>query len=257
MTTAPFTLCPYRFSADPPAMLAFLETLGLRRLVSTEDDGWGVLAGRRGQVSVHAAPGGATGVGAGDTALVMVVDDPSAAVDALARAGHDAVVWDESYGRQGGVRDAAGHGIWLNEPLRDDYGYRVHPPEPGHVDRIDVVAVHRTPDVGAARTFFADLGFTGPTPQHEGWEPLNAPGAGGTVGLHASDGPAPAGPVSPDDPVSPSALVGLSFATTEPLDDLARRLTATGYAVRDDRDATAPHLTVTDPDGCDVEVHPA
>lgn len=253
--TVPFSLCPYRFSADPPAMVAFLDLVGLRREVTTAGDGFAILRGRRGRVAVHAAASGAvTGVPAGRTSLALVVDDADRATRELAADGFEVACWDESYGKQGAVRDPFGHGVWLNEPVRDLHGYLGHEPQPSPVD---VVAVHWTPDFGISQRFFGRLGFGGPPPAHEGWWPLDADDDGGVVGLHAHAGVPEAGPWSADDPVSPAALVGLSFSTAEPLDDLGDRLTAAGHAVRDDRAATAPHLSVTDPDGVEIELHQA
>ena len=253
--TAPFTVCPYRFSADPPAVVAFWDLLGLRREVTTAGDGFAVLRGRRGRVAVHSATHqAATGVPAGRTSLVMVVDDPVASTAALAADGYEVACWDEAWGKQGAVRDPFGHGVWLNQPVRDLHGYVGHPPQPSQVD---VVAVCWTPDASVSEPFFRRLGFTGPPPVHEGWWPLDAVDDGGQVGLHASDGVPAAGPWSADDPVSPAALVGIGVRTAEPLDLLGERLAAAGHPVRDDRDATAPHLTVTDPDGVEVELHQA
>ena len=148
--TAPFTVCPYRFSADPPAMVAFLDLVGLRREITTAGDGFAVLRGRRGKVAVHAAATGAvTGVPAGRTSLAFVVDDAVAATAALAADGFEVACWDESYAKQGAVRDPFGHGVWLNEPVRDLHGYVGHEPAPSLVD---VVAVHWSPDFDALRS---------------------------------------------------------------------------------------------------------
>jgi len=253
--SAPYTVCPYRFSADPAAMVGFLDLLGLRREVTTAEDSFAIMRGRRGRVGVHAASEDtATGVPAGRTSLAFVVDDAVRATEDLAEDGYEVACWDESYAKQGAVRDPFGHGVWLNEPVRDLHGYLGHPAEPSHVD---VVAVCFTPDAARSEPFFRRLGFTGPPPVHEGWWPLDAVDEGGQVGLHASDGVPEAGAWSADDPVSPAALVGISFSTTEPLDRLGERLAGAGHPVRDDRDATAPHLSVTDPDGVEIELHQA
>lgn len=253
--SAPFTVCPYRFSADPPAMVRFLDLLGLRRETTTEGDGFAILRGRRGLVAVHAAARTAvTGVPAASTSLSFVVDDARRATADLAADGHEVAAWDESYAVQGAVRDPFGHGVWLNEPVRDLHGYLGHARE---ASVVDVVAVCWTPDAARSEPFLRRLGFTGPPPSHAGWWPLHAAADGGSVGLHAHDGEPPAGPWSPEDPVSPAALVGLAFWTGEPLDDLGARLEAAGHPVRDDRGAAAPHLTVTDPDGVEIELHQA
>lgn len=250
--TTPYVVCPYRFSAEPPAMIAFLELLGLRLALRTADRSFGILSGRGGRVAVHSAGSSAVAVPAGRTSLSLEVSDAASAYDGLVGAGLNAVVWDEAYGKQVGIRDPFGHGIWVNERMRDVYGYVTHKesaPSP-----VEVSAVYYTPDLGAAASFFGSLGFDGPAGL-EGWRPLRGGEGSGVIGLH--DGVSQSGPHSADDPVSPSALVGIAVQTTEALPDLTARLRAAGHPVRVDDDCAAPHHTVTDPDGCELELHQA
>lgn len=95
------------------------------------------------------------------------------------------------------------------------------------------------------RPAFAAFGFHGDETL-PGWRPLRADASSGAIGLHAAD----------DEPVR-GAGCALSFETTEPLAQFADRLRALGYPVDDEYDAAAPHVTVTDPDGYRIEVHPA
>ncbi|MBA3528684.1 MAG: hypothetical protein H0T91_05145 [Propionibacteriaceae bacterium] len=44
-----YTVFPLRFTSHVPAIVAFLEILGLREAVSTEGDGFAVLHGRSGR----------------------------------------------------------------------------------------------------------------------------------------------------------------------------------------------------------------
>lgn len=250
--TAPYVVCPYRFSADPPAMIAFLELLGLRLAVSTADRSFGILSGRGGRVAVHSAASSAVAVPAGRTSLSLEVADAASTYDGLLGAGLDAVVWDEAYGKQVGVRDPHGQGIWVNERMRDLYGYLAH--EESAPSPVEVAAVYYTADFDAAAAFFGSLGLRG-TADLAGWRPLRGGEGSGVIGLH--DGVPQPGPRSAADPVSPSALVELSFWTTEPLAELTARLRAAGHPVRVDDDCAAPHHTVTDPDGRELEVHQA
>lgn len=250
--SAQYVVCPHRFSADPPAMIAFLEVLGLRLAISTADRSFGILAGRGGRVAVHSAGLSASAVPAGRSSLSLEVSDATSAYDALMAAGLDPVVWDEAYGTQVGLRDPFDHGVWVNGQMRDLYGYVAH--EESAPSPVEVAAVYYNRDFDAAASFFGSFGFTG-TDGLEGWRPLRGGNGSGVLGLH--DGPPQRGPHSADDPVSPSALVDLSFWTTEPLADLTTRFRAAGHAVRIDDDCAAPHHTVTDPDGRELELHQA
>jgi hypothetical protein len=136
--------------------------------------------------------------------------------------------------------------------MHDLYGYVAHDdrtPSP-----VEVAAVYYTHDFDLAASFFGSLGFGG-SAGLPGWRPLHGDGGSGVLGLH--DGAPRSGHHSPDDPVSPSVLVDIAFWTTEPLADLTARLRAGGHPVRVEEDCAAPHHTVTDPDGCELELHQA
>lgn len=252
---------PLRFSADPAAEISFLRTLGLHPLVTSDGEGFAVLAAPGGgRVMVHGTSGSATGAPAGETQLCLAVDEVDPLVDALRARGVEARVWDETYGRQGSLVGPHGEGIALNEQQRDLYGYQGHERPVGEdavAEGLAVVAV-RSSAPGAAReadlVLFAALGGRA-LPGDEGYQRVVLPG-GGEIGLHA---PMPDLPVSRpgDDPgFGDPALVDLAVVTDEDLDALATRLRASGYraALRDDAGIRAVH--VTDPDGQEVEIHP-
>ena len=71
MTTPRYTVFPLRFTDDAPAMIAFLEAVGLRRSVSTEGDGFAVLHGRSGAVMVHGTQSAESVTGHGSTTLEL------------------------------------------------------------------------------------------------------------------------------------------------------------------------------------------
>ena len=62
---------PLRFSADVPAMRAFLETLGLRSRIESERGGWVDMVAGRGMVALHDAASSSTGAKARDTRSVL------------------------------------------------------------------------------------------------------------------------------------------------------------------------------------------
>lgn len=105
-STAPqFAIMPLRFSDQPAQMIAFLRTLGLADVVTTQGDNFAELvAGGGGRVLVHAAAGSETRAHSGTTDLCLMVDSADEAARVLIERGLDAEVWDESYGRQGALR---------------------------------------------------------------------------------------------------------------------------------------------------------
>lgn len=250
--TPRFVLCPYRFSADVPAMGRFLELVGLHKIISTDGDGFGIFAGGSGRVAVHGLGDTATDAGAGETQLSFETPDAGTAEAHLSAAGLDAIVWDESYGRHAGVRHPGGGGIWINEEMTDFHGYRTHP---HRESTVGVVVVHQSADFAADRDFFAAFGFHASAPEARGWQTLVAERPRGVIGMHAPFD-APTRSAAADSPVGPPALVGLGFEVAEDLESLAARLRAGGH---DDAEVVVePSLTklvVTDPDGRRTEIH--
>ena len=251
--TPRFVLCPYRFSADVPAMGRFLEILGLHKIISTEGDSFGIFAGRSGRVAVHGFGETATDAQAGETQLSFETPDAGTAEAHLSAAGLDAVVWDESYGRHAGVRHPDGGGIWINEDMTDFHGYRTHPRQ---ASTVDVVVVRSSADFAADLGFFAAFGFTPRSEAADGWQTLVAERPRGVIGLHAPYGEPTRGADSQDSPVGPPALANLGFEVDEDLDALVGRLHEAGCAdamVERDPD----RVVVTDPDGRRIEIHRA
>lgn len=80
---------PLRFSADVPAMRAFLETLGLRSRIESERGGWVDMVAGSGMVALHDAAGSSTGAKAGDTGLSFEADDIDDLKDRLLAAGYE------------------------------------------------------------------------------------------------------------------------------------------------------------------------
>lgn len=250
-TETMFTVFPLRFSLDPPAMAAFLETLGLSQIIGQPQGSYAVMAAASGRVQLHVD----SGPRAGRTDFGFEVASARAAADRLQELGLDVTVWDEAYGRHVGIRDHRGGGVTLSEEMTDAYGYQrmAQPPDPAD---IDVTAVYYTTDFGPARSHFGQLGFGSEQSGDEGYLALRAEDGGGVIGLHAIETEPPLGPASADDPMSPAAAaIHLGFETGVQLDELVTRLRNGGYPdARIEGDPS--HVAVTDPDGCTVEIFP-
>lgn len=252
MTTPTFAVNPYRFSADPAAMIAFLETLGLRKAVTSEGEWFGLLRAGAGWVAVHPVSSSQTSAGPGETQLVLLTERAADAAAALEARGVHATVWDESYGQHAGVIDPAGGGVWINEHQADLYGYVGH--DAAADPRLSVTMVRSSADRDADRAFFAGFGFESDPGANEWWEALRASPTSGVIGLHAPMPGERASSSAPSPFAERTSVARLGFETTEDLDELAARLTASGHhAAVVAGDARAVH--VIDPDGCELEIH--
>ena len=238
---------PVRFTDDLPAMRRFLETLGLRTRIESERGGWADLVAGAGMVALHSAADSAVGAGPGETRLSFEADDAMLLAEQLESVGVFGVrVHDEAYGQVLTCVDPLGDLLMVDGRSRDLYGYRLHRARAD--SRLRVMPVRFTSPVGEYAAFLDQFGFT-----RTGGDELYAIHAGdgdaGQVGLHhVYEGELPIVP-------SPGA-VHLTFETTEPLDEVAARLVAAGYAdatvVREDFGSM---LGVTDPDGRECQVH--
>lgn len=240
---------PVRFSDDVAAMRGFLEALGLAPRVEAESGGWVDMVAGGGMVAVHDAATSDRGGLPGQTRLSFEADDVDALVTRLKAADFDdATVHDESYGRVLTVSDPLGDVIVVDERSDDLYGYRLH-----GLDRADrswrVVPVRFTDEAERYAGFLHALGLTGkPNPGYAAFPARD--GAHGYVGVHHVYGD--------DLPIVPGhgGSCQLTFTTTEDLEDVVARLAASGHrGATITREDFASFLTVTDPDGQDVQVH--
>jgi hypothetical protein len=242
---------PVRFTSDVPAMQAFLETLGLAARIESESGGWVDLVAGAGMVALHGAATSDTGVLPGQTRLSFEADDLDALAAALIDAGHDdAHVVDESDGRLLVVTDPDGEQLIVDGASDDLYGYRAHldrrPDE-----RLTVVPVRFTQPTGPYAGFLSAFGFAPMGEPDEYYMLFNGADSHGMIGLHHLFGavlPVVAGP---------GAIVQLTFTTTEPAPDIAARLDHAGYdRVEIRHEDFGDVVSVVDPDGQDVQVHP-
>lgn len=253
-----YSVLPMRFSANPGAVIAFLETLGLHKQMDQESGGWAVFAGASGAVAVHGTETAASGPAAGDTSLNFTVADVAAAGDELRTVGLTTTVWDETYGKQGSVRTPIGCSIGLSEHGRTDLpgSYRVH--EQVTAASLDVVVVWYSADFRRDAAFFAAFGFEPfDSLDNPWWCTLRAGRGQGVIGLHAVDTEADPGIPPVEALVGRPALVRVGYETSEPLDALAARLRAAGHdsaSVIDDEVGT--RVVMNDPDGQRLEIFP-
>ncbi|TCN43173.1 hypothetical protein EV644_102189 [Kribbella orskensis] len=210
---------PLRFSADVPAMRAFLETLGLRSRIESERGGWVDMVAGRGMVALHDAASSSTGAKARDTRLSFEADEIDELKSRLEAAGYQEVaIWDEAYGRVLSVLGPDDTTLWIDERSKDLYGYKL---DDAHPDtRWSVTPRLAVQDQAAWQRFLQTLG-------------------GDNAELVRYDPPAA------------EIEVRLELSTSEPLDEVVRRLVATGYEPTEATDG----LSVVDPDGLIVRVH--
>lgn len=246
---------PVRFSNDVAKMQEFLETIGLRPRIESRGGGWVDLISDSGMVALHDAASSVIGAEHGQTCLSFEVNELDKLAERLRDAGvPDVAIHDEAYGRVLSCTDPLGDQIWIDGRTDDLYGYRAHqevPPESG----LSVVPVRFTDPQGPYADWLAALGLTRLGESNESYVMFDAGGSEhGFVGLHHVYTKDPADlPI-----VAGDGSVHLTFATHESLDDVAARLVQAGHGdahviVED----FGTMLTVTDPDGQEVQVHQA
>lgn len=201
-----------------------------------------MLGGAAGMVTVHPLATADT-TDSVSTAFCLETGDARAAAEALALDGLPARWWDESFGRQAAVA-GPGADVGINEPMTDAYGYTTHQSEDTSAGvAVDVVAVFFTTHLDTWEAFFQRLGFTAATTA-PGWHELRAGDTSGVIGLHESETTS-----------ATPGRYGISFKTSEPLQEFVVRMRTLGYPVTEEPDAQAPHVTIIDPDGIAIEIH--
>jgi len=254
--TRPYVIWPLRFSPNAPAMIDFYTRLGLHKAFSHDNGTFATFTGRSGTLGVHDASDTASGAVPGHTALNLATDDTVAAAAELTALGYEVKVWDETYGKQGVITGRDGRVIGLNGDSQEDLygGYRTHEAE--SVPTLDVVAVCVTPDMKAEAAWFAPFGFTAPSYDDPWWIGLRAGDRSGVLGIHAGEAerhdPRPS-----DDLFGPPYEVRIGFETHLSLAHEADRLRAAGLEPTMITEDPAPRLQLTDPDGEEVQIHPA
>lgn len=254
--TRPYVIWPLRFSPNPAAMIDFYRRLGLHQDLSHDSGTYATFRGRAGALGVHDAGTTTSGSVPGHTALNLVTSDVVAAARELGSAGRAVRVWDETYGKQGAVIARDGRVIGLNDDAQDDLygGYHVH--DADVAPTLDVVAVCGTEDMAAEAAYFAPFGFVAPSYDNPWWIGLRAGAGSGVLGIHSGSVEAQ-NPRADDDLLGPPYEVRIGFETHQPLEQEAERLRAAGFELELITGEAAPRIVLTDPDGEEVQIHPA
>jgi hypothetical protein len=243
---------PIRVTDDVYAMQGFLETLGLRPRIMAEAGGWVEMVAGGGMVALHDAATSDHGATSGETRLAFEVDDVTGLAERLLDAGvEDVTVYDEAYGKVVTCTDPLGDTVSVDGRSDDLYGYRVVQPDTPAAT-LRVVPVRFTDPKGPYGVWLEALGLSRVPGGDDAYAMYAARGGEhGYVGLHQV--------YSDDLPIVPGpAAVHLTFVTDEPLDAVAARLVAAGFA-----DTVVAHedfgsmLSVTDADGRECQVHEA
>lgn len=240
---------PVRFTDNIAAMRRFLEAIGLRPRLESESGGWVDMVAGGGMVALHAAKDANRPTPAGLTSLSFEADDLSALAARLEALGVPGVsVYDEAYGRAVSCQDPLGDDIVLDERADDLYGYRRHAPEDVAAG-LRVMAVRFSDPLGPYGAFLEALGLERRGEPNEHFVPFTAGGGEhGIVALHQTREAKPPYPAEP-------ATVDLSFETTEPLDQVAKRLVDNGFEASLQTEPFGTVLTTIDGDGQSIQVH--
>jgi hypothetical protein len=184
----------------------------------------------------------------GQTRLSFEADDVDSVGEALNASGtQDVQVYDEAYGRSRSCLDPLGDRVWIDERMDDLYGY----PRPSRERGTDPDSGPR-PVLRPRRAIRQLSSGSRPCAGRRGQRVLRQlrrdrrPAR--LVGLHyvhGEDLPVVAGP----------AAVQLNLQSAEPLTDIAGRLAGAGFDGSITTEEFGSFLSVTDPDGQQVQVH--
>lgn len=245
--TPDFFVLPVRRCADVARMVDFFTAVGLVRRDLADDhvDQYGAT----GRVRLMEAGGGFS---PGETYLHLHAGSVEDAVDVADSSDLEYLVWEEEAGQVAGVEGP--HGEWMS--ILDGVGTPIPDegePRPG----IGVSAIRPSPDFTRDREFFAHFGFD-PGPDANPWfEALRGPGSAGTIGLHHAPEGTPVHREAREDVRNRLPLVTIGLTTTEVLEDFADRMVGAGYEARVVEAGGLRKVHVIDPDGVEIEVHPA
>lgn len=245
---------PVRFTNRIDEMQRFLELIGLRPWLVSAGGGWSDMACGAGRVGLHDAATSDSGALPGQTTLGFEAADITGLASHLTDAGVRGVtVYDEAYGRVLTCQDPEGAIIAIDERSSDLYGYQFH----GDADApesLRVMPVRFADPAGPYGDFLQALGLS-PAGEINAYYVsfLAGSGAQGLVGVHYVFGDTL--PIVAGSGGRIGAPVQLTFESAEPLDQIAARLGAAGFPARIITEDFGSLLSVTDPDGQEVQVH--
>lgn len=249
------TVQPLRFTDNIEEMTRLLTALGLSVSITSDKPGWGVLAGRSGTVALHSAASSDTGAPQGSTCLSFEDSDLDALARRLATAGFgndahpgESIVYDEAYGRAITIT-VHGEELTINGTSGDLYGYTSTGVAPGpDAGDLRVTPIRFVDDQTADRRLLEALGLSVVGEASSDFTQLALPEPGGAVGLHH---------IYTDElPIVPGPFaVQLTFETATPLPEIVQRAQSAGAAARLNASEFGDFVTVTDPDGQEIQVH--
>jgi hypothetical protein len=242
---------PIRFTDRVGEMQRFLELIGLRPWIVAEGSEWTDMACGGGRVALHEAASSAWGHLPGQTMLGFEADGVAALAKHLTAAGvGEVTVYDEAYGQVLTCLDPEGAVVAVDERSDDLYGYQLVG-QSGAPSSLRVTPVRFADPAGPYAQFLQTLGLR-PAGEINPYYVNFLAGGGdqGQVGLHHV--------FSDELPIVPGgngALVQLNFESGEPLEQIADRMAAAGFAGEIVTEDFGSLLSLTDPDGQPVQVH--
>lgn len=252
-----FFVSPYVFSSNPAKLIEFYQIIGLQPVITSGDaqqPHYAFMKASSGFLAVHGTP--ANFGHTGEAHLVFAVENYDGLKLELANRGIVVEEWDEAWGKQAGVLDPDGAGIWINTISHDLYGYQAHDAK-ANTHQIEVIMLKHSHDFAKDREFFANFGFTSLPGADEWWEQLRRDETSGSIGLHHPESDDQPYRDEPNNPLGGRVpIVSISLQTSEDLEQLAQRLTTAGYPAKVVTDAAATKVHVTDPEGNHLEINP-
>lgn len=239
--TALFYVHVVRYSRDVGAMEGFFRAVGL-----AAHGGEAVaFLGDTGRVDVRPPTGD---FHAGETYVNLLTESLEDAVDAANNAGADYLVWEEDDVHYAAIEGRSGEWIRVEEGIAGSHT--------DHELGWGVSAIRPSPDFARDRDFFADFGFSPGAGANEWFESLLGPMNAGTIGLHHAAEDVPRFSAQ-EDPRNRLPYADIGLTTSDDLEETAQRLTEAGYPAGVVTAGTLTKVHVQDPDGIEIEIHPA
>lgn len=264
-----YTISPLRFTPNLSKMNDFFLILGINKVLERKDR-YILFTSDSGYVALHHCSNPDL---AGKTQFELVTPNIETATKDLESKGITPLSWDEAYTKYLGVQNPYGHWVWISEFQTDTYGYQNFPLQHQTENKLTVTAVCFSADFSQDKLFFNNFGFQPLKTGDENWQELSVPTSSlnnSSIGIHSME----SSDYEPSDSINhptnyhsplylsceptgaPVMSTWLSFNTTEPLENLADKLTKAGYTANIMSAHGITNLVTFDPDGARIEIHP-